>query len=963
MNTINRIAIFAAAAMALAPASIYAQSNDLLKVEVCNYYKHRPDGTPGRVLHLSYGSLPAGCVVEVASRKGVEKAQVKPSDKGGYEVLLNADLGVEQADTVEVTLKGAQLNLRRKVAVAAMRHWDVYIYPHSHVDIGYTNTQENVEFIHKRNLDVAIDLANATANYPKEAQFRWNPEVMWPVERYLGSATPDKKKRLLDAIKQGHIALDAGYINTNTSACSDEELLELMRNAKQMERLTGKSVQIFVQVDIPGVSWGLVSAASQMGVKYVLSLFNGGDRTGLSPEVSFRPFWWEGPDGKSRVLFMQPGSYAPGAQLKGKFYWPKMAGQTDRSKLIDVVRTDNPRENFIDGYLWQMLERLQADAEYPYDVFPMTWCMADNTPVDADLPDAVRSWNEEYAYPRLHICTATEMMEAFALRYADKIPVKQGDFTEYWTDGLGSSAAKTGRSREVKEKLVQADILWSMLREQDTPPRNTFDEAWRNMLLSTEHTWAYMNPEQEPICSEILQRKFGYFDTAEKLTDELCAMALAKVRDDDSETVAVFNTNSWEQTGIVALSPSEVAGYVGVVDEAGNQVPSQFAADGSLLFYAERVPALGKRTFRLTGTACTLQPIAISQHRLSNGIVDVEIDPLTGDVVSLRRGGIEYVDDRSLSSVNSVRHLWGNDTPGRALRPYDVKVSVGECGPLRASLRIVSQATACDSIVREVVITRGSAVVECRNTVYKQATKRKEGLHFGFAFRVDSPVTRVDIPWGSMTLEKDQISVANRNWIAAWRWVDVSNDKMGVTWCPMNAAVFESGDLTARILGGASGSPDWIRHLPQSSTIYSWALNNHWHTNFPLSQSGTICYSYRLLPHGAFSVGDANRFGMEQFRGLKACRVNLSLKMGSMPVVDNDNVYLSTCKTIKGGKTKIVRVQSASDKAEQLNLRWTGKAPKKLWLTDGNEIGGVAVDKSKAITVPAKGVCTIRAEW
>ncbi len=31
----------------------------------------------------------------------------------------------------------------------------------------------------------------------------------------------------------------------------------------------------------------------------------------------------------------------------------------------------------------------------------MTWCMADNTPVDADLPDAVKSWNEEYAYPHL----------------------------------------------------------------------------------------------------------------------------------------------------------------------------------------------------------------------------------------------------------------------------------------------------------------------------------------------------------------------------------------------------------------------------------------------------------------------------------------------------------------------------------------------------------------------------------
>lgn len=72
----------------------------------------------------------------------------------------------------------------------------------------------------------------------------------------------------------------------------------------------------------------------------------------------------------------------------------------------------------------------------------MTWCMADNTPIDADLPDAVKSWNEEYAYPHIKICTATEIMQTFEKRWGDKLPELKGDFTEYWTDGLGSSAEK-----------------------------------------------------------------------------------------------------------------------------------------------------------------------------------------------------------------------------------------------------------------------------------------------------------------------------------------------------------------------------------------------------------------------------------------------------------------------------------------------------------------------------------------
>ena len=106
-----------------------------------------------------------------------------------------------------------------------------------------------------------------------------------------------------------------------------------------------------------------------------------------------------------------------------------------------------------------MLPKLEKDSNYPYDIFPMTWCMADNTPIDADLPDAVKSWNEEYAYPHIKICTATEIMQTFEKRWGDKLPELKGDFTEYWTDGLGSSAEKTGEARVVKEHLVQAEIL------------------------------------------------------------------------------------------------------------------------------------------------------------------------------------------------------------------------------------------------------------------------------------------------------------------------------------------------------------------------------------------------------------------------------------------------------------------------------------------------------------------------
>ena len=208
---------------------------DLLDVRVCNYYKYRPDKEAGREIVLTYrGEKKINRVkVNISSLQGNETTLIQVSRPDSIPVLLLPQIGLEKTDTIIASLQIGEETISREVIVPAMRHWTVYIYPHSHVDIGYTNTQENVEFIHKRNLDVAMDLAEKTANYPEDARFRWNPEVTWPIERYLNSEPPEKKKRLMEAIKKGYISVDAGYVSTNTSASSDEELLQLFSFSKK----------------------------------------------------------------------------------------------------------------------------------------------------------------------------------------------------------------------------------------------------------------------------------------------------------------------------------------------------------------------------------------------------------------------------------------------------------------------------------------------------------------------------------------------------------------------------------------------------------------------------------------------------------------------------------------------------------------------------------------------------------
>ena len=158
----------------------------------------------------------------------------------------------------------------------------------------------------------------------------------------------------------------------------------------------------------------------------------------------------------------------------------------------------------------------------------------------------------------------------------------------------------------------------------------------------------------------------------------------------------------------------------------------------------------------------------------------------------------------------------------------------------------------------------GQPWVEISNIVDKLPLLAKDGIHFGFGFDIPQGKTRVDIPWGVMEMEKDQWPQGNRNWIAMQRWLDISNDKEGVTWCSLDTPLFEYGSITANIATGWGGRGPWLRKLEPSSTVYSWVMNNHWHTNFPLTQDGQVTFRYRMLPHGAYDAARANRFGMEQ---------------------------------------------------------------------------------------------------
>jgi len=944
-----------------------------IECEVQQYYRQRPDGKPGREIAINFkdAKLTGSAQVEVTvnGRSEITNVPAIVGGQSGCSVLLPEEVGVKQESQVTLTVRQGTQALKKTVTVPALRHWTVYIYNHSHVDIGYTNTQRNVEILHKTNIVEGMKLGEATKDYPVGSRYRWNPEITWPLERYWETATPTQKERVVKSIQNGYLCIDASYLNLNTSACNDEELFQVFRFSREMQKLTGVPMDAFQQMDIPGMSWGLVPVMAQQGVRYMMAWPNS-CRAGNGRSIDEKPFWWVGPDGKSKILFFQPGSYGnSGSMTKGGTTGRPWFGQRDPDKVPAVIKTDSANVNFLNA----LSKRERADN--PYNFYVVSWSLWDNCPLDADIPDAVRKWNDKYAFPHLVIAGGHEIMKMIETDYGDKLPVVKGDFTEYWTDGLGTAAGLTAVNRNAKERLVQAETLWTMLRPGKPAPRETFDEAWRYIALGSEHTWCAENPSEPYFQDAIWKVKQSYFREAGDRTQTLLDDALAPATDKSSGAlgpvegpskggVVVFNTQSWPHGGLVTLSKSESLPGDRVTDDQGMDVMSQRLSTGELAFLASNVPAFGSNHYRVVAGKCPLtEGCKLDGMTLDNQQVRLKIDPVTGNITHLINisTGRNFADAKVNGGLNAFRWMPGDSDNAKA--DSNITVSAIETGPLVVELRVSSKATGCRTVTRSVRLIKGQPWVEISNVVDKLPLAEKDGIHFGFGFDIPQGTTRVDIPWGVMEVEKDQWAAGNRNWLTMQRWLDISNDKNGVTWCSLDAPLFESGAMTANQTGTWSGErKPWLRKLEPSSTVYSWVMNNHWFTNFPLTQDGPVTFRYRILLHGAYDAAIANRFGLEQAQPLVPLAANTNAISKSLIALEGSPaVTVSILKSTAEGKTIIMHLRSVASTDETVRLSWPAGNPKAVNLCEKEEIPGAKVNSE--VTVPANGFVTLKAVW
>jgi alpha-mannosidase len=857
-----------------------------------------------QVVRLSLDNLQNGRSIEIHTSTD---SVISESLKVGANIFLlpirqvKADLPL----SVSFQINGTEKN-RSTVTVSPVTPREVYLIPHSHNDIGYTDLQPNVEKKQWDNIKEALRLIIKTRDYPPEASYKWNVEILWPFISYLEKSTPAQRDTLRQAIVSDALGLNAFAVNPLTGLATAAEMNHFFDNARGI--LFGFKYPIITACvsDIPGFTWGIVTALAQNGVRYFASAPNAGDRIGnILQAWGDKPFYWVSQSGKERVLFWVAGaSYS-------SFH-------------------EGTLKNLGSEKIMKLMRKLDEN-KYPYDMYYLPYTLGDNGGNDSTLSDFVKDWNERYVSPKLIIATHRQMFTEFERRYGSSLQSIEGDLTPYWEDGAASTAYETALNRQAVDRLLQGEALWG-IRSSQTFPATEYYSAWRNAVLFDEHTWgadkSITNPD-DPSVKEQWRIKRQFACDADSLSKVLLIRALdpPKKKKGGKTAFDIYNTSSWTRTDLILLSKQESSIGDRVLDEKGNLLASQRLSTGELaVFVKDVLPFSAKRIFLTKGKAPSRGTAKAYSDTLENSTLMLTIDRRTGAIDHLIwKKTHQLVDSLTGKGLNEYFYVHGKD-PDSAQHPSNVRIKVKEKGRLLASLVVEADAPGCKRYRTEIRLIDGLDRVDIIDELDKRAIREKEAVHIAFPFNVSGSEVRYDVAGAIVRPGMDQLDGSCKNFFPVQSWVDVSHDGFGVTWATPDAPMIEIGAITAELR--------WMNTIEPKPLIYSYIMNNYWHTNYKADQGGVVKFRYSIYPHESYKPEEAVRIGLECRQPLIVTATDSRKETITPLFILNSSALIASLRLQTTGNMWLLTLYNPTAQTQSASIDWKRVQPLRLNYSD-----------------------------
>ncbi len=560
------------------------------------------------------------------------------------------------ANTKAVVTVGNGHSARRfPVTLDPAKKWNMFLVPHTHLDVGYTDFQAKVAEAQSRTLDEAMQFIR---DHP---DFRFSPDGFWCVRQFLAERTNEQKEFLYQAVKEKKIFVPTVEASLLTGFPTLETLIRSLYPAFEFNQKHGGASDYADITDVPAYSWSYASVMAAAGLKY----FAAGSDNYRAPVLlqgrlhEKAPFWWEGPDG-GRILMWYSRHYHQMRSLFG--LPPTIAGGRDSLPI----------------YL-----QIYSRPDYKSDATIIYGTQVENTDLFPQQATLVGDWNKVYAYPHLQYSGFSEAIGYIAKQFGDAIPVERGDGGPYWEDGIASTARSAALERENEQRALAAEklsTLCTLVNPRIHPDASELKVLWNDMVLYDEHTWGAARSVSHPRSEQTVRQlaiKEDFAADAKKRNDDLLWRSMAALADyisDPPNTLLVFNPLSWQRSSLVEI---DLDNGLEVVNLTSHQsVPYETLFTGPtyrhIRFMAGDVPAVGYKAYALGAAQQTPSPSAsTSDATLENQYYRVVLDAESGAVKSVfdKELNKELVNSSSPYRFDQYLYVTGADKlPNRAVQ-------------------------------------------------------------------------------------------------------------------------------------------------------------------------------------------------------------------------------------------------------------------------------------------------------
>ncbi|MFI2618331.1 alpha-mannosidase [Streptomyces sp. NPDC018584] len=460
------------------------------------------------------------------------------------------------------------------VRLTPQRRWTLHLVHHSHLDIGYTDPQGAVLAEHLSFLDSCLELTRATDDWPDRSRFRWCVESLWSFRQWAKARPAEQVAEFVRRVREGRVELTAMPFNLHTETCSTDELHELLRLARDIRDEHGVDITSAMQTDVPGAVVGLVDALTAAGVKCLSVAHNWAGRSVphlVGGEKLPRLFRWRAPSGNSVLVWVTDTPHGL-AYMEG----PLLGFDTSYADVDDLLPAyltslathPYPYPGGIFG--WAMDHTEVKREPYPWDILHLRvqGKFGDNAPPRRIIADTVRRWNDTWAHPQLRLSRNEDFFTDAEARLGDEIRTFEGDWTDWWVDGVGSGAHPLSLARTAQSVVADAQttgtfaaLLGATGAEDDSADAAGVYEA---VSLFDEHTWGAGDPwthgdEGGHSGEQQWHWKYGQALRAHDDGSALLARASARLGQrltappEATASYHVVNTCSWPRTDVVRV--------------------------------------------------------------------------------------------------------------------------------------------------------------------------------------------------------------------------------------------------------------------------------------------------------------------------------------------------------------------------------------------------------------------------